>query len=387
MHETWAFIDEYGNPNLAVEVDGVSQYFIVTAVVVKAADLPALRTQLDDVRKRIFQTGEMKASGLSKNRDRWVKTLDALAGLPFRLYALVVDKRELDRTGGLQFKHSFYKNLCGKAYGALLRSLPKLHLRADEYGRESFMESFTTYVQKRHQPDLFEKGTFDFVNSRDEVVVQLADLCSGLLARIYDPQMALERPEELVSVLASQILLIEEWPPRFRLRSTDPDGASNHPDARIEALAFGRAQEFIDRHRESAEQEQRCRVALLERLILEQRFSGNALSTGYLMDYLRDRGLEPGDETWVRRVLVAYLRDRGLVITSSSTGYKLPRSRADMHAFAMHADSVCVPMLRRVASARDAVRLATAGDVDIFDDEALQDVKRMQEALAAGESQ
>lgn len=54
----WAFIDEYGDPNLATEKDGVSQYFIVAAVVVRQEQLADLRPAVEEVRAKFFQTGE-----------------------------------------------------------------------------------------------------------------------------------------------------------------------------------------------------------------------------------------------------------------------------------------------------------------------------------------
>ena len=45
--DTWAFIDEYGNPNLEVEKPGVSKFYIVVAVLLPEPALYAVRRALE----------------------------------------------------------------------------------------------------------------------------------------------------------------------------------------------------------------------------------------------------------------------------------------------------------------------------------------------------
>jgi hypothetical protein len=162
-----------------------------------------------------------------------VGVLTSVATIPFRFYALVVDKRRLDRAGGLQWKQSFYKHLCGRVYGKLMLAYPALHVRADRYGDEEFKESFGRYIQENHRPTLFDRGTFDFVSAKDDVVIQLADILCGLLARCYDPDHRLANPEELLRLVQENVLLLDEWPPCFRLTTgTDELSAPTGRDDR-----------------------------------------------------------------------------------------------------------------------------------------------------------
>jgi hypothetical protein len=363
--ETWAFIDEYGNPNLATEVAGVSQFFIVCAVVLDGDVVQDVRLGLEAVRKAHFQTGEMKSSKLGKDRRRWQTVLAELGRVPFRFYGLVVDKRSIERTSGLQWKRSFYKNICGKAYGKLMRAYGSLQIRADAHGTEAFQESFAKYVTQHHRPTLFDRATLEFVDSKQDVLVQLADILCGLLARCYDPEKRLTKPEELLGLVADRALVLDEWPPRYRVTSgaseIDEEGSA---DDRISQYSLGRAEDFIIRNEDALGEEVGCQVAVLERLVFERRFGDNDgyVSTGELLDNLRDRGLAAKGESWFRLSLIAPLRDNGLLLTSSQSGYKLPTCPKDLTAFVRHAETVCVPLLRRVEAACDATRLATKGD-------------------------
>ena len=188
MGATWAFIDEYGNPNLEVETPGVRKFYIVVAVILKESALSSVREALEVIRKEHFQTGQLRSKTLGSRRVRCASVLRALSTVDYRFYGLVVDKRSIIRTSGLQWKQSFYKNLCGRAYGKLMKHFPALHVRADRYGDEEFKESFASYIDKHHRLTLFDRGTFDYVPAKDDVAVQLADLMCGLLARCFDPE-------------------------------------------------------------------------------------------------------------------------------------------------------------------------------------------------------
>jgi hypothetical protein len=380
----WAFIDEYGNANLDTEKKDVSHFFIVAAVLAPEEDLRDLREGVEAVRKRFFQTGEMKSKSLGSNRQRWVTLLEELSELPFRFYGLAVDKNRLDPSSGYQWKGSFYKNLCGHAYGKLLRAHRELQVRADEYGRSEFMRSFAAYITREHQQSLFQKDYFAFVNGADEVLVQLADIIAGLLARVYDPSKRLPRAEELLGVLHKKCLLLDEWPPRYRMVAGAAEPASaSAPDDRIAVHSMEKAEQYVVEHGESSDEEQRARVAVLERLLFERRFGdgSKAVATGALLDNLRARGIAEKGETWLRRAVIAPLRDREVLITSSALGYKLPMSKADMVAFVRHAESVCVPMLNRVRTACGIVKLATNGDVDVLAEPGVRAVGVLTEAL------
>lgn len=135
----------------------------------------------------------MKSKNVASDRSRWLKLLGAVGGLSFRFYGLAVDKARIERSSGLQWRKSFYKNVCGRAYAKLMQAYPGLHVRADEHGRTEFMESFATYTRDNHRPTLFDRGTFGFVDGKKEVLVQLADIVAGLLARVYDPRKRLAK--------------------------------------------------------------------------------------------------------------------------------------------------------------------------------------------------
>jgi Protein of unknown function (DUF3800) len=367
--ETWAFIDEYGNPNLAVEVEGASKFYIVAAVILGGETVDAARAALEPIRQARFQTGPMKSRTLGSKRAAWLQLAMSLAAVPFRFYGLVVDKRAIDRNGGLQWKQSFYKFLCGRVYGKLMRAYPALHVRADDYGDEEFKESFGRYIKENHRPTLFDRGTFEFRSAKDDVLVQLADILCGLLARCYDPDRQLSHPEELLLPLRQHALLLDEWPPRFRVTTAQDElVVTLERDGRIASYSLSLAEKFLVDHESTIDPDTQCRIAVVERLLFERRFGEEhaSVQADELMTNLQERGLDPKGARWFRTAVMAGLRDQGILVTSSSAGYKLPVSVSDLVNYARQAENTCVPMLNRVQAACEAVKLLTKGEVDVL---------------------
>ncbi|MBK6697230.1 MAG: DUF3800 domain-containing protein [Myxococcales bacterium] len=382
--EKWAFVDEYGTPSLDTDTKDVGKFFIVAAVVLDGEALAPTREALERVRQKHFQTGEMKSSKLGSDRARWVRVLTDLAAVPFRFYALAVDKREINKTSGLRWKGSFYKHLCGRVYGKLMRAHPALRVRADQYGRDEFKESFANYIEANHRPTLFERGTFEFIDGKSDVLIQVADVVCGLLARCYDPDKELSNPSELLGVMARHALVVDEWPPKHALTLGVTEMRElAKADDRIARYALQQAELFIQKHEDSLADDVRCQVAVLERLILERRIGavGGHVSTSELLEALTFRGYAPKTSTWLRMNVIAPLRDRDVLVASSQAGYNLPASQADLAAYVRHAETICVPMLNRVDAACRAVKLATDGEIDVLGIPELASVRVLVSAL------
>jgi len=64
--------------------------------------------------------------------------------------------------------------------------------------------------------------------------------------------------------------------------------------------------------------------------------------------------------------VIAPLRDAGVLIASSSKGYKLPANESDLYDFINHSNAIIEPMLSRVKKFRDQIRLATNGKLDVL---------------------
>jgi biotin operon repressor len=81
------------------------------------------------------------------------------------------------------------------------------------------------------------------------------------------------------------------------------------------------------------------------------------------------------------RSVVSALRDAGVVVGTSPKGYKLPVCERDMDRFARHTNTIVPPMLARVQRAREDLKLASLGQIDILDSPAFDRLRRLVESL------
>ncbi len=75
-------------------------------------------------------------------------------------------------------------------------------------------------------------------------------------------------------------------------------------------------------------------------------------------------------DTFLRRTVVGKARDAGVLIASNSqepSGYKIPCSEKDIDDFVKHFTSISIPMLHRLDRARECLKDATQGELDILD--------------------
>ena len=90
MSKTYAFIDECGNTGLDLERQGTSSHFIIVAIIINEENIGSMKSQVEQIRRTYFQSGEMKSITLSHNRRR--RVLDDLLHVDYKYYALIVDK-------------------------------------------------------------------------------------------------------------------------------------------------------------------------------------------------------------------------------------------------------------------------------------------------------
>lgn len=105
----YAYTDESGNHGFNFSQSDISTHFIVTSILVGEDNRELLETEMEAIRKKYFQTGEIKSSSVGKNHKRRCSILNQILKLDFKIFAVVIDKREIDADSGLQYKQTFYK--------------------------------------------------------------------------------------------------------------------------------------------------------------------------------------------------------------------------------------------------------------------------------------
>ncbi len=367
VSQTFAYIDETGNSDLETIKTGASSYFIVSAVIVSKEKRDKLVQDVEVIRKKYFQSGEIKSSGVGNNSLRRSKILNAVNNLDFKFYTLCVDKERIKKDSGLQYKRSFLKYVNGKLYNLLFQTYLDLHIIADEHGGDEFKLSFENYIDKNHKPDMFYKSKFDLVNSKDEVLVQLSDFIVGTISKIYEGNRDGKLYEAYITLLKNRALSIDEWPTKFQTYYPK-DTTSDEFSQLIYQCALAKAEIFIEENEKKHEIDTQLQIATLRHLVFHSRMINKKdyITTTKLIEFLRNSGFNDVTSYAIRSKIIAPLRDFDVIVTSSNKGYKIPCSFTDMEEFVERVNSIVTPLMSRLGKARKSLKLASNDEVDIL---------------------
>ena len=368
----YAFTDESGAFGWDLTNKNVSTHFVISAILVSEDDLDSLRSAVEEVKLKHFQTGEMKSSGVGKNHERRKRILADLQLLPFSVFSVVFDKRELVNSKGLHFKQSFYKFMNNIVHKELRHAFMKLTIVADEIGGSEYMKSFSNYVsEKQDIPDLFGEANFYFQNSTNDVLIQLADFISGTIAYEYDEHRKTADTPIFHKMIDKKITRIEVYPKNYETYCVDTSALAQEYDTKIANLCLKQAVEFINKHDEDDDKEVKAQIIVLKYLLF--RFMNNDLRdyipTKELKNQLANTAFSDVSTQTFRTRIIGKLRDNGVIISGSSAkkGYKIPAKESELFDFINHGTAIIIPMMERLKKCRDLVKLATTNELDLFD--------------------
>ena len=364
-----AFADEFGNNSFNFSKDDVSTHFIIASVIINANEIDNINAELEKIRQKFFQTGEMKSKNIGTNHSRRQTLLQELTKLNFSIYAVVVDKRKLYGEG-FKYKQSFYKYLNGILYKELYRTFPQLELKVDEHGANDFMRSFKKYVETNHIRTLFTGSDFNIARSQNEVGIQLADIVAGTLGYIFDETKKGEHSTTFQNLLNDKIISINQFPKNYEVTQFEEKDiyAQSEYDENIAKLSLQRIFDFLDITRGDS-QDKIDSINFLKLLIRYHESSHQkkyTTATEFKRHLNVNRLQNIGDESFTN--LVGKLRDKGVLIASSRDGYKVPTTVAEIKKYIRHGNSIVFPLLRRIEECRKAIKLATNNSLDILDD-------------------
>ncbi len=371
MGTKYAFIDEFGAFGFNFDSEGCSTHFIISAIIVDESNLDVVKNGANIIRNKYFPNGELKSSRIGRDHRKRIAILNELKQLPFNIFVLVCDKSKIYEQSGLRYKHSFYKFINNIAYQELRVSFSKLVIIADEIGGNDFLQSFAKYIRGKEVPlNLFGDSLFRFENSRDNDIIQIADVVSGSLAYNFDlRKKANADGNNYKSILDSKLLMIKEFPiayADFNVQNNDIDPRYN---AQIAEIAYRRAMSFKDTHRNTDDPEVKKQLVVLDYLLF--RFMNKSprryIPTKELINQLEHLGYGKMTQQIFRNKVIAKLRDADVIISSSHGGYKIPSSVDELYDFINHGKTIILPMLSRLKKCQDAIKLGTDGEIDLFE--------------------
>ena len=367
----YAFIDEFGAFGYDFSNSGCTTHFIISAIIVDYDKLTIVADGVEAIRKKFFQQGEIKSNRIGKNHKRRIAILNEFKKLPFHIFAFVCDKQKIYENSGLRYKQSFYKFLNNLVYQELRIAYSNLVITADEVGGNDYLQSFANYVKSKEIPlDLFDYSLFRFENSAYSVVIQLADIVSGSLAYNFDAKKKSEADGyNYLSLLGDKILRIKEFPETFESFNVSQNDFNPEYNSEIADICYRKAKHFIETHITTTDIEIKQQIAILNYLLF--RFMNKSprkyIPTKELINQLVFLGYEKMSLQAFRNKIIAKLRDNEVVISSSTNGYKIPSTEKELYDFVNHGKSIILPMLSRLKTCNDVIRMGTDGKINLFE--------------------
>lgn len=362
-----AFIDECGSFGFDFSKKGTSEYYLICAVIVEKEDIKDLQKKFYEIKKTNgFEKTEIKSSKIGNNDNQRTRIINMLLPIKFKVILLIADKKKFIENSPLtEYKPTFIKYLHRLLYESLYNVYPKLKIIEDEVGTTEFQKSFKKYVENnRPEINLFNDYDFEYTDSKEENLVQLADLVGGTIYK------NIENPElNWYEILKGKILAVHRFP-----NSEEPFWGKVSPEdykfnKDIYSLSLKCANDFILKNSKSQITSIMMQVAFLRNLLYEVNINPiKYISSKEAIYKIKEfTGLKCTKNQLFRHV-VAPLRDSKVILASCNKGYKIPISIDDITMYLNQTHTVVEPMLHRMEVCRNLIIQATKGELDILND-------------------
>ncbi len=370
MEKIYAFLDESGEYGFKDSVLEQKHLFIVAAVVVKESDIAMIEDTLQGISEKDFSGSEIKSSNIGGKHKRRVRILGKVLPLPFNILCFVVDKRAIFSEHGVRRnKKYFYEFLNNLVYKELRSAYPMLGIVTDEVGDSDFTREFSKYVQSHRKPiTLFDQEDFDVVNSKNSRLVQLADLMAGTISYIYEEKKNKTVPQDInyLRMIEKKLLRVKFFPKSYDDSLFEHTEGDDNYCREIAQVAYRRAEQFIQENQDSTDGNIQRQVFTLNYLLFRFKYNSfrRYISTKELMNALQRANYGSMSEQAFRSKVIGSLRDRGVIISSSPKGYKLPSSEKEIIDYFQHVNTVVLPMVHRLALCNEFLRLGSSDNID-----------------------
>ena len=182
MSKQFVYIDDSGDPGL---MKSSTTHFIIAAVlVVEQENLNNLKVALDGFRAGLGWNDlhEMKFNSTKKSIIK--NLLKFIQRFEFEAYAAVINKARITALPQLATGESLYHFVIKEL---LLRlELSEALIFIDGVAHKQQAERIRTYLRHALKEHKVAKYKIKFVDSRNDVLIQLADVVAGSIARSYD---------------------------------------------------------------------------------------------------------------------------------------------------------------------------------------------------------
>lgn len=202
------FIDDSGDPGFKLD-RGSTRYFVVLLLIFDD-ELEAEKTAvaIKELRRTLGFPDDVEFKFHKSSKDIRVRFLQAINPFNFRVRALVIDKILIRSPELRTNKNSFYGYAIKTTLQYTNKSVQEAKVRIDGSGDRTFRRSFLSYLRRQlnSQEQRIIKNC-KMVDSKGNVLVQMADMIAGSVRRSYDET----KPDRKIYKEMIQKHIEDEW--------------------------------------------------------------------------------------------------------------------------------------------------------------------------------
>lgn len=369
MGSIYVFIDEFGNPSLNLEKAQTPSHFVYAALLISEENLDQARKVRELISKSFFRGSPIKSKNIPSTekgfKDR-LAALEMLKQLDFIVSVLVVDKSKIEGPG-FKYRKSFYKYFQKTLLGGITKNSNSYNIFLDKLGWPEFHLSLKKYLNERvfRSNDLFDESPREFElveDSKEEPLIQLADLLAGSLGKIYCTSHVVQKANEIFNVISDRVFV--EFYPSQSIKFMDFNHKPNiESDKYIKQIALDSAKNSLVKVDGLSDEA----IMVLEYLILIFISNTSKLVASYEI-INRVRIHNPKFSEADLRLCIRNLRDSGVLIASipGKSGYKLPDCTSDIVGFYKRYLNNIIPSIKRIDLCNKRLKLDSVNKVDLF---------------------
>ena len=369
----YAFIAQAGHDYIAFDEERMSKHVVITALIIRTDILEEVKAELDHIHSTYIQNNSKSLEQLSPNNRKEV--IEKLLSFHIDLYAIIVDKDKLWEVGGFGYQQLLDDYMNRRLYNDLFESNMSVQIFAESEQKHDFLKKFESYIGERHTRTLFNPTLLVFEKKSDNTCLQFADIINELIFNAYENPC--DENRNLIKKLTRKFIRLEEWPYKDDKRIMNRLGQfTNTYDHIIAEKSIQFAQQYIDRHEYSEEGLIQNRVNFLKYLLAYLSIGRDEYIYGQeVIKNMQTFSKEPINRDTMSDI-VGPLRDEGILIASTSNGYKIPTATKDLIAHADFSCSRIVPMFRRLDNYRQIILNMTDQQLDILAGEQFKEIKQ-----------
>ena len=181
------FIDDSGDPGFKIE-KGSSPVFVIACVIFDD-ELEAERTAvaIKELRRELKKSDNFEFKFNKANRELRLKFLEHISQFKFRFRTIVFEKTKIKSDELKTSKQSFYNYAIKMVLKHNFGTIKEAKIRLDGHGDRIYKREVVRYLRKElnsKESKVFRK--LQFVNSKSNVLIQLADMVAGAIHRKYE---------------------------------------------------------------------------------------------------------------------------------------------------------------------------------------------------------